>query len=380
MNRSKNDRAMLLVAAACLAWLVAPAPASSIDGGMAVGPTYYEEVVTSGDLAGVENPAGGPAVEVESILDLQDPNTTIFEAHMGMTRDWAAQLLSLGYPADLPLAYDRVSAEVALTLGELATGAAAEHETFHFVLNNTVIQDNRIPPYGMSYETARQRNALPVPASQYGGGAGGTYDYWAEIELVPPAAEAVYATIELLYQPTSWEYIQFLYLANNGQNAFLAEEGVNMLDAWLNAGGPETRMAKPYVMASTVWGDAPVPPEIFMTTDELTTWSVSKQGDFIAPASVFAGRDTVGIRARVVDESFLPLSGAQLFLEIRDAGGATVVSLQGFSDNAGLAELKWKTGRRQAAGAYTAVVSSLIKSGYSFDPALGQTDVSFSLE
>ena len=55
-----------------------------------------------------------------------------------------------------------------------------------------------------------------------------------------------------MYQPTSWEYIQFLYLANNRGNAFLADEGVNMLEAWLNTG-----MAAPYVMAQTTWGTPP---------------------------------------------------------------------------------------------------------------------------
>jgi hypothetical protein len=43
----------------------------------------------------------------------------------------------------------------------------------------------------------------------------------------------VRAQIDLLYQGTSWEYIQFLYKANNGVdpaqggNAFLGEEGTN---------------------------------------------------------------------------------------------------------------------------------------------------------
>ncbi len=139
-------------------------------------------------------------------------------------------------------------------------------------------------------------------------------------------------------------------------------------------------MAAPYVMASTVWGEAPVPPEIPMTTDSLTTWSVSKQGTFVAPASVFRVRDTVGIRARVVDQSSNALSGAQLFLEIRDAGGALVISLQGFSDGAGRVDLKWKTGRTQAPGLYTATVVEVLKSGYLFDAGLGTTQVTFSLE
>jgi hypothetical protein len=116
------------------------------------------------------------------------------------------------------------------------------------VLNNTVLKDNRIPTYGMSYDIARERNALPVPADQYGNpGAGGAYNYWDELTLNPPPG-ATRAEIDLLYQPTSWEYIQFLYLANNGENAFLADEGVNMLEAWLNTG-----MAAPHVMASTEW-------------------------------------------------------------------------------------------------------------------------------
>jgi hypothetical protein len=200
---------------------------------------------------------------VETILDLEGTNTKIYEAHMGMTQEWAAQLVDLGYPAGLALNYDRVTGVPDLTLGDLAAAApGTEHETFHFVLNNSVVKDNRIPPYGMSYEVARVRNALPVPASQYGGGP--TYNYYDEVQLNPPSG-AHSATIELLYQPTSWEYIQFLYLANNGTNAFLADEGVNMLDAWLNAGEPDQRMAKPYVMASATWGtppgacDAPTP-------------------------------------------------------------------------------------------------------------------------
>jgi hypothetical protein len=192
---------------------------------------------------------------VESIVNLDDPNTKIYEAHYGMTQEWANQLLALGYSPDLALSYDRVTGAANYTLSDLAAQApGTDHETFHFVLNNTVVKDNRIPPFGFSYDQARPRNALPVPASQYGGGTpGSSYEYWDDIALNPPA-DAAYATIDLLYQPTSWEYVQFLYLANNGQNAFLAQEGVNLLDAWLNAG-----MAEPYVMASAAWGTPPAP-------------------------------------------------------------------------------------------------------------------------
>jgi hypothetical protein len=336
----------------------------------------------------VPNPAGGPDIQVESILAPYDGNTRIYEAHMGMTQEWAQQLLDLGYPPDLALGYDRYTGAPAYRLDQLAAQApGTSHETFHFVLNNTVTKDNRIPPYGMDPETARVRNALPVPASQYGGGTADyngltdVYKYWDEIVLTPPtgAAEAVYATIELLYQPTSWEYIQFLWLANDGQNAFLADEGVNMLDAWLNTG-----MAAPYVMASTVWGNAPVPAEIPMIVDSLTTWSTDKQGNFAAMTDTFNVRDTVGIRAHVVDnvegQAVSALSGAQVFVEVRNAAEDLVISLQGFSDDAGNAEMRWKTGRREATGTYTATVVEVIKNGYAFDPGAGQTTVTFTLQ
>jgi hypothetical protein len=62
------------------------------------------------------------------------------------------------------------------------------------------------------------------------------------------------ATIDLLYQPTSYEYQLFLLKANRGANPFLAEEGANMFEAWLNTG-----MASPYVMVSTTWREPGLP-------------------------------------------------------------------------------------------------------------------------
>ncbi len=195
---------------------------------------------------------GYPPLRVKTILDPENPNTRIYEAHYAMTREWAQNLLNLGYSPTLPLSFDRETGQVTKTLGELATGSEDYHETFHFVLNNYVAKDNRIPPYGFTYEEARKRNALPVPADRYRN-ADGSYRYWDEVSLNPPDGAAS-AEIRLLYQPTSWEYVQFLYLANSGTNPFLANEGRNLLEAWLNTG-----MAEPYVMASATWGTPPSP-------------------------------------------------------------------------------------------------------------------------
>jgi hypothetical protein len=195
-------------------------------------------------------------IQVHSILDLHDQNTKIYEAHYAMTKEWADVLLAVGKDPGMALSYDRYTGAPDFTLGDLsAMGAGGYHETFHFVLNNYVAKDNRIPPYGMDKETARKRNALPVPDTEYGGGP--IYNHWDVVQLNPPAG-ATGADITLYYQGTSWEYIQFLANANNGQNAFLGDEGKNMLDAWLHA-DPAAPMVPPFVMATASWGDACTP-------------------------------------------------------------------------------------------------------------------------
>ena len=211
---------------------------------------YGPLVDATGNPVTVINPANNQPVQVESILNLKDSNTRIYEIHPAITREWAQKLVSVNpaYYEPIVIDYDRYTGAPGMTIGELANSNLDYQYSFHFVLNNKVATDNRIPPYGMSYDEAVKRNIVPVPKEQYGNpGTGVDYNYWDDFNLNPPT-NAKTATIDLLYQPTSWEYIQFLYLANNRQNALLGQEGVNILDAWLNNG-----MAQPHVMASTTW-------------------------------------------------------------------------------------------------------------------------------
>jgi hypothetical protein len=219
-----------------------------------------------GQYGTVDVSLAGTPLQVRTLVDLDDPHARVYEAHYAITQEWAARLSELGHPDALPLSYDRINGSVTYTLGQLRSQAPGTwHETFHFVLNDKVVKDNRIPPYGMSRDEASRRNALPVPASQYGNpGPGGAYDYWDSVLLDPPAT-AVSATIQLLYQPASWEHVQFLYLANDGQSSFLGQQGVNLLDAWLNTG-----MAEPYVMASIGWSGSPPQTETPTATPSLT--------------------------------------------------------------------------------------------------------------
>jgi hypothetical protein len=195
-------------------------------------------------------------VAVRSLVHPDDPNARVYEAHLGLTAEWATQLNYLD--PGLVLVYDRTKLSpndpAHVTLGEFLQSGETAIQSFHFVLNNAVLQDNRIPPYGMAYDLAADRNVLPVPADQYGNpGPGGTYSYFDVVPLNPPP-NAVSAEIRLLYQPTSWEYIQFLWLNNDASNLFLSDEGQNLLDAWLHVNEEVgANMAEPVVMATAQW-------------------------------------------------------------------------------------------------------------------------------
>ncbi|MDP7062326.1 MAG: hypothetical protein QF489_05260 [Planctomycetota bacterium] len=192
---------------------------------------------------------GGRTYQVESLLDLHDPNTKIYEVHGGLTQEWAAQLVSIGTDPNIPLSFDRITGAVQQTLGGLAVqppGTTAE--SLHFALNNVVLSDNRIPPYNMDYDEALIRNCLPVPATQYGNpGPGGKFNYWDEFTMNPPAG-ADRATIRLVYQITSWEYLSFLFLANDGSVTHLKDTGKDLIRSWFRTG-----MARPEVMATATW-------------------------------------------------------------------------------------------------------------------------------
>jgi hypothetical protein len=111
-----------------------------------------------------------------------------------------------------------------------------------------VLEDNRIPPYEYSYDSANTRNCLPMPATLYGNpGTGGIYNHYDDVTLNPPSGAAS-GKIRLIYQTTSWEYIQFLFLANDGSVPFLADTGLDLAKAWYQTG-----MSQPEVMATITW-------------------------------------------------------------------------------------------------------------------------------
>jgi uncharacterized repeat protein (TIGR02543 family) len=104
-----------------------------------------------------------------------------------------------------------------------SSGLTGEDETFHFALATGRYKDNRIPPMGFRIDEAAARLADPVwhgvsdpgyfTPQEYAGG----YD---EVSLTIPAG-ADYVEVNLYYQTTSREYIEFLRDEINGNSANL---------------------------------------------------------------------------------------------------------------------------------------------------------------
>jgi len=83
-----------------------------------------------------------------------------------------------------------------------ATGVP-EGESFHFVLNNVRIMDNRIPPRGYNFADFEAVQAEPVGYSYPDG------QYWDDTLYTIPEG-AVKAEVRVFFQTTTKEYIEFL--------------------------------------------------------------------------------------------------------------------------------------------------------------------------
>ncbi|HEX6813417.1 MAG TPA: hypothetical protein VF384_17495 [Planctomycetota bacterium] len=268
-----------------------------------------------------------------TVNSITDPNARVYEAKMGISQDWAMQLLTLGVSPLTPLSFDRTTGAVTMTLIQLAAmPPGSTHETFHFLLNNELLADNRIPPWRFDRNEAQIRNALPVPATQFGNpGPGGTYLHYDDVALAPPPG-ATRAEIELLYQTASWEYIQFLLLANQGTIPPLNSAGVDVFDAWRNTG-----QSAPEVMARTRWCNLPGTNEDLVLETGINSGPLDqtcgkdvREGDTMhlrvtSPAGTHA-LHIGGLFLEVHDASAPPLSGVIPGLHLDRADGWLLIA------------------------------------------------------
>lgn len=121
--------------------------------------------------------------------------------------------------------------------------------SFHFVLNDSIYKDNRIPPRGVT-NAALVSVQSPVVAYSYPDG-----QYW-DVTTYDLPASAREAEVVLYYQTTSKEYIEFLRDANETDN-----QGQDLYDAWVNQGraAPVAMVDDLILLDASAQADAPTP-------------------------------------------------------------------------------------------------------------------------
>jgi len=110
--------------------------------------------------------------------------------------------------------------------------------SFHFVLNDVIVKDNRIPPRGFSNEKFAEHHCEPVGA-EYADG-----QHWDAMPLELPVGTAE-VRVRLMYQSVSWEYIRFLLERNRtddwGRRLFDAYRATGQCPPEVIAEGTVTR-------------------------------------------------------------------------------------------------------------------------------------------
>jgi hypothetical protein len=226
-----------------------------------------------------------------------DPDLKIYEIHGGLSPSLAG---ALGFPAG---------------------------PSFHFVLNDTVYFDDRIPPRGFTNAAFKAIQSPPVDYSYADG------QYWDDTRYdnIPANAESVRVT--LYYQTTSKEYVEFLRDANVTNNA-----GLDLYNAWVNQG-----MAPPVAMADTTVG-------VNITVTGVPEQPVTEPRILALAQNTpnpFSGRTTV---------AFTLPEPATVRVEVYDLAGRRVNTLAEGNWSAGLHTLTWDgrddRGQSLASGIY----------------------------
>lgn len=208
--------------------------------------------------------------------------------------------------------------------GGLSPGLAAAlglpaGPSFHFVLNDTIYLDNRIPPRGFTNAAFAAIQSPPVGKSYADG------QYWDDnAYALPNTAKTVHA--RLYYQATSREYIEFLRDENTTNTM-----GQQLYDAWAAHG-----RATPVLMAEAtttvdVTSATPEDPRFSLVLGEpspnpFTSHAVIR---FALPSTQpvrIAVYDLRGHRVRVLTDGVLAAGPHETGWDGRSAQGGTLAS------------------------------------------------------
>ncbi len=154
--------------------------------------------------------------------------------------------------------------------------------SFHFVLNDTIWSDNRIPPRGFTNTAFNTIQSPPVSYSYPDG------QYWDNTDFTVPA-EAALVVATLFYQTTTKEYVEFLRDENRTNNW-----GNVLYDLWNTTGkaAPVAMATQQYQIQSIVDNEPPTTPANLVATAVSSaqidlTWTASTDNFSVAGYRVF---------------------------------------------------------------------------------------------
>jgi MYXO-CTERM domain-containing protein len=148
-------------------------------------------------------------------------------------------------PSSPPLGVGEVYSDALVFEAHTSSSITGEGNTFHFLLADGFAKDNRIPPRGFRIAEAAARGAVPAAggvaapglfsAAEYAGG-------YRDVTVALPASGDT-ITVELYYQTTSREYVEFLQREINGTSSTLKSPTpsgepnayIAQTDAWFGA-------------------------------------------------------------------------------------------------------------------------------------------------
>lgn len=239
--------------------------------------------------------------------------------------------------------------EIKLGMSETVAAAASADgnkiyqpgESFHFVLNDLVVKDNRIPPRGF---TNANFNAIqsPVVAYSYDDGA------YSDVTSYTLPEGSFHVVASLYYQTVSKEYVEFLRDENVTNTA-----GDDMYNLWAANG-----MSAPVLMAQAEFFNG-TPPLEDITASSAEFTRLSARG----------GKTYVSTLVTVVDEALLPVPGA-LVSATYTSTSPTSNSLAGTTDDNGQVIFTSNSTKRVTSD-WCLDITNIELTGYSFvDPAI----------
>ncbi|MFN2206421.1 MAG: hypothetical protein ACK2UT_10940 [Candidatus Promineifilaceae bacterium] len=177
-----------------------------------------------------------------------------YDAAAGTLKGLAYPYLGQGLPDPQPLAANEVYADDLVYEMHPESALTGEDNSFHFALATGRHKDNRIPPKGFDIANAAARLSQPV---YYVDGVDVGADFFTQAEYeggfddvsltIPSSAD--YVEVNVFYQTTSREYIEFLRDEINGSG--------NLTLTGTGAGGDAAYLVQsdPFFSQLTGWGD-----------------------------------------------------------------------------------------------------------------------------